>query len=194
VIPPFSIWAINHSGRWPGLDIKHQVNYAYTTGRLIARPCLICGASPTHAHHADHDKPLDVVFLCPKHHAQLHSRLRDQFQELKPQRYTSHFHNQVLSELSRAYRAPQSSITHLLEKLGPIPTIRRVAHFLDEDPATTWRRLASGQLKAVDSEGRARITLKSLAALLNGERDYTATHVRGKQPGENPRKGKAPAK
>jgi hypothetical protein len=80
----------------------------------------------------------------------------------------------------------------LLEKIGPAPTVSQVARFLAEANSTTWRRLASGQLKAVDSEGRARITLKSLAALLNGERDYTATHLRGKQPGEKKPQSRKP--
>ena len=72
----------------------------------------------------------------------------------------------------------------LLEKLGPVPTISRVARFLDEAASTTWRRLNDGQLKEVDGAGTTRITLKSLAALLNGERDHQVTHKRGKRPGE----------
>jgi hypothetical protein len=74
--------------------------------------------------------------------------------------------------------------TLLLEKLGPAPTISRVARFLDEHSSTTWRRLNEGQLKEVDGAGTARITLKSLAAMLNGDRDHEVTHKRGKRPGE----------
>ena len=72
----------------------------------------------------------------------------------------------------------------LLEKLGPAPTISRVARFLDEAASTTWRRLKDGQLKEVDGAGTTRITLKSLAAMLNGDRDHEVTYKRGKRPGE----------
>lgn len=33
--------------------------------------CLICKKLPTHKHHPDIDKPLEVVFLCPYHHRQV---------------------------------------------------------------------------------------------------------------------------
>jgi hypothetical protein len=72
----------------------------------------------------------------------------------------------------------------LLERLGPTPTISKVARFLDEAATTTWRRLKDGQLKEVDGVGTTRITLKSLAAMLNGSRDHVITHKRGNRPGE----------
>jgi hypothetical protein len=72
----------------------------------------------------------------------------------------------------------------LLEKLGPAPTISKVARFLEEAPSTTWRRLKDGYLQEVEGEGITRITLKSLAALLNGSRPHEVTYKRGKLPGE----------
>jgi hypothetical protein len=72
----------------------------------------------------------------------------------------------------------------LLEKLGPAPTVSRVARFLDEASSTTWRRLKAGSLQEVDTVGVTRVTLKSLAALLNGSRDHEITYKRGKRPGE----------
>jgi hypothetical protein len=69
----------------------------------------------------------------------------------------------------------------LLEKLGPAPSIVRVARFLEEASSTTWRRLRDGQLKEVDGAGRTRITLKSLAAMLNGDREHRVTHKRQKR-------------
>jgi len=73
----------------------------------------------------------------------------------------------------------------LLEKLGPAPTISRVARFLEEAPSTTWRRLKDGYLQEVEGEGITRITLKSLADLLNGSRPHELTYKRGKLPGEH---------
>jgi hypothetical protein len=72
----------------------------------------------------------------------------------------------------------------LLEKLGPAPTVSRVSRFLDENPSTTWRRLNEGHLKEVHGSGTVRISLKSLAAYLNGERAHEITYRRGKLPGE----------
>lgn len=37
----------------------------------------VCGALKTHAHHEDYSRPLDVVWLCPCHHARRHRELRD---------------------------------------------------------------------------------------------------------------------
>ena len=49
-----------------------MVGQAVRDGRLIPQPCEKCGASPTHAHHDDYSKPLDVRWLCPVHHAEHH--------------------------------------------------------------------------------------------------------------------------
>jgi ribosomal protein S27AE len=45
---------------------------AIATGRLVKQPCEKCGAERVHAHHDDYSKPLDVRWLCPKHHAEEH--------------------------------------------------------------------------------------------------------------------------
>lgn len=41
-------------------------------GKLKRQPCLECGAVKTEAHHPDYTKPLDVVWLCKKHHQEIH--------------------------------------------------------------------------------------------------------------------------
>lgn len=48
------------------------VGNAIRSGRLIALPCFECGM-PAEAHHPDYDRPLDVVWLCPLHHKQVHA-------------------------------------------------------------------------------------------------------------------------
>ena len=35
-------------------------------------PCIICGELNVEAHHAHYDLPLDVIWLCTKHHKQTH--------------------------------------------------------------------------------------------------------------------------
>ena len=47
----------------------HQkVYYAIKRGHLTRQPCEICGGSDVHAHHDDYAKPLEVRWLCNKHH------------------------------------------------------------------------------------------------------------------------------
>ena len=53
-------------------------------GRLIRQSCEHCGRKPEkvngrqiiHAHHEDYSKPLDIIWLCKEHHAELHRRYR----------------------------------------------------------------------------------------------------------------------
>lgn len=48
------------------------VQYALRAGRLTPLPCWVCGEK-AEAHHPDYSMPLDVVWLCPRHHKQLHA-------------------------------------------------------------------------------------------------------------------------
>ncbi len=42
------------------------------SGKLKRGPCEVCGKPDTQGHHDDYDKPLDVRWLCTKHHKQFH--------------------------------------------------------------------------------------------------------------------------
>ena len=44
-------------------------------GRMTRLPCETCGNPLTHAHHDDYDKPLEVRWLCAKHHGELHRKV-----------------------------------------------------------------------------------------------------------------------
>ena|SRR6267154_3130739 len=52
------------------------VNNAVRRGKLTPMPCLVCGEK-AHAHHPDYDRPLDVVWLCPSHHREVHAMVRE---------------------------------------------------------------------------------------------------------------------
>lgn len=54
---------------------RRLVRSAIAAGTLVRKPCEVCGASRTHGHHEDYSKPLDVNWLCPKHHAARHSAI-----------------------------------------------------------------------------------------------------------------------
>ena len=48
---------------------------AYLRGDLVRQACEICGTEDTHMHHDDYSKPLDVRWLCPTHHGEIHRKL-----------------------------------------------------------------------------------------------------------------------
>lgn len=51
----------------------YLVSNAIRDGRLKKEPCEICGENRVHAHHEDYSKPLEVRWLCVRHHAGLHA-------------------------------------------------------------------------------------------------------------------------
>lgn len=57
---------------------RDMTNKAIKLGRIKKRPCEVCGVSKVDAHHDDYFKPLDVRWLCRKHHAEHHAKARGQ--------------------------------------------------------------------------------------------------------------------
>jgi hypothetical protein len=51
--------------------------HAIRDGRLVKQPCEVCGEIEVDAHHDDYSKPLDVRWLCRKHHAEHHRNERE---------------------------------------------------------------------------------------------------------------------
>lgn len=47
------------------------LNNALRKGVVEKLPCFICGGH-AEAHHPDYDRPLDVTWLCNKHHNEIH--------------------------------------------------------------------------------------------------------------------------
>ena len=59
--------------RYPEMvNARKKVHQALKSGKLKKKPCAICGSEDVQAHHKNYDCPLDVVFLCKKHHHELH--------------------------------------------------------------------------------------------------------------------------
>lgn len=53
---------------------RHAVGNALAAGKLIKKPCEICGTTKdVHAHHDDYARPLEVRWLCRKHHDEHHA-------------------------------------------------------------------------------------------------------------------------
>jgi len=51
------------------LFVAMSLKYGY----LTKGPCEVCGSARVHAHHTDYSDPLNVRWLCPTHHGQLHT-------------------------------------------------------------------------------------------------------------------------
>jgi len=49
-------------------------DYEIRAGRITRMPCEVCGDNITEAHHDDYSKPLDIRWLCKKHHAEHHRK------------------------------------------------------------------------------------------------------------------------
>jgi hypothetical protein len=56
---------------------RMEVLKAKRKGTLIKQPCEICGDNKVEAHHEDYSKPLEIKWLCTKHHKQRHKELRE---------------------------------------------------------------------------------------------------------------------
>ena len=53
---------------------RQAVSNALRDGKLSRGACAVCGASQTEAHHMDYGRPLDVTWLCRKHHLEAHGK------------------------------------------------------------------------------------------------------------------------
>lgn len=49
------------------------VGNAIRDGKLNRQACSVCGEDKAQAHHHDYSMPLDVIWLCPKHHRMAHA-------------------------------------------------------------------------------------------------------------------------
>lgn len=50
---------------------------AVRDGVVKKQPCLICGETKVEGHHPDYSRPLDVVWMCKKHHTETHNLTKD---------------------------------------------------------------------------------------------------------------------
>jgi len=67
--------------RWrarnPIADWSHNATRAALRRGLIERDvCQVCGDPQTDGHHPDHTKPLEVVWLCRRHHKAEHRKAK----------------------------------------------------------------------------------------------------------------------
>lgn len=66
-------WRENHPDKF---NAQKQLQHAVATNRLVRGKCEVCGSGKAHGHHEDYSKPLDVIWLCAKHHAERHLEIK----------------------------------------------------------------------------------------------------------------------
>ena len=79
-------WYKDRVKRYKASDIKRhperhacrdETNMLIRTGVILESPCEVCGNIKSEAHHKDYTDPYGILWLCRKHHMELHNRLRD---------------------------------------------------------------------------------------------------------------------
>lgn len=55
------------------------VHRALVSGQIQKEPCEVCGAETVDAHHDRYDEPLNIRWLCRRHHIKLHRYGEDMF-------------------------------------------------------------------------------------------------------------------
>ncbi len=51
---------------------RKKLHKSVKAGRIVPLPCQVCGEK-AEGHHPDYSKPRDVVWLCRKHHLEVHA-------------------------------------------------------------------------------------------------------------------------
>ena len=55
-----------------GSEVWQMVRTLIKKGIIKRQPCSICSNAKSKAHHPDYTKPLEIVWLCQKHHTREH--------------------------------------------------------------------------------------------------------------------------
>src|SRR5215471_2170694 len=87
-------WENRNRGRIRGYYERYKAEgktYAYCVVRealerskVLRQPCEVCGDKNAHGHHDDYAKPLELRWLCPIHHKELHRLMNGMLPEPPP--------------------------------------------------------------------------------------------------------------
>lgn len=67
-----------HRSKYPEkYRARSRVGNALRDGVLFRKNCEVCGNEKSEAHHEDYSKPLEVIWLCKKHHREADIKLKD---------------------------------------------------------------------------------------------------------------------
>jgi hypothetical protein len=97
---------------------RSEVAWAVRNGHLVREPCSQCGALKAEAHHEDYTKPLEVVWLCRRHHKLRHAEIKRQGITIRPEPTTPH---------PRRKPGPKNRLNTktALVTFGPAPEVRK---------------------------------------------------------------------
>lgn len=71
-------YSMQHRKRHPDrAKARSSVMRAVMRGDIQREPCEVCGWIDSESHHDDYSKPLEVMWLCQKHHVEEHLRIRN---------------------------------------------------------------------------------------------------------------------
>ena len=54
------------------VSARRALRYAVKKGKIARLPCWVCGETEVEGHHPTYSMKLDVVWLCKKHHDEIH--------------------------------------------------------------------------------------------------------------------------
>lgn len=54
------------------ISCRRKSRYYVEIGKIIKKNCTVCDSPNSQIHHQDYTKPLEVIWLCKKHHTELH--------------------------------------------------------------------------------------------------------------------------
>ena len=63
------------------IKARKLLQYAVKIGKIKKLHCCICHSIKAQAHHTDYNKPLEVMWLCEKHHIAWHKIFEADFEE-----------------------------------------------------------------------------------------------------------------
>lgn len=105
------------------VSANDAVKKALKSGRITRKPCEVCGVEQRiHAHHDDYSKPLDVRWLCRKHHDEWHAEDRRKRAEALGTTRRRGLTPPTVESIYRSGRRrglSSAEILPLLEPLGP---------------------------------------------------------------------------
>ena len=67
-------------------NVRAYANVYCQRGKIPRKPCLVCGSKNVEKHHPDYSKPLEVIWMCRKHHLELH---RNQLKKVSQETITA---------------------------------------------------------------------------------------------------------
>lgn len=70
------LFVIRDSHLTDKMKARNKVRVAIARGKLKRGDCEVCGAPNGDGHHDDYTKPMDVRWLCKRHHSLEHRKLK----------------------------------------------------------------------------------------------------------------------